>query len=316
MACGLDPTFCALWPAATRTRDDGLLAGIARMAPGSMPEAPSAGLADADSLLAPLHHVPTEAPWITFSAQGGTHRLPWPIGSQDAPPHPSIGPHHCPTVALLAARPSFGGPVPTSELIRPRQITIRKPYAPPAILLLVALLGWGCVAAFGLVTVRHLTHWRRSGTVSSADGGISRFSTLAADRGYRTTMAGDSTATHGNSDSVAPPELPASNSHPPTRGRDSSGRSPAPGNNVTTMRDGMAGRSGNTPAAGEVKIMYWNIFHDFALKLTSRKFHALLRAYDIMFFAETDMRPGEEDSLDIPSGYSIISLPRKFRLRF
>jgi hypothetical protein len=57
--------------------------------------------------------------------------------------------------------------------------------------------------------------------------------------------------------------------------------------------------------------MYWNIFHDFTLKLTSAEFRSLLVNYEIMFFAETDMLPGEEDSADLRPGYSIISLPHK-----
>jgi hypothetical protein len=70
----------------------------------------------------------------------------------------------------------------------------------------------------------------------------------------------------------------------------------------------------NTTAA-DIKIMYWNIFHDFTLKLTSFEFRSLLTPYDIMFFAEIDMLPGEEDPADIPRGYSLVSLPRKPRLQ-
>jgi hypothetical protein len=58
--------------------------------------------------------------------------------------------------------------------------------------------------------------------------------------------------------------------------------------------------------------MYWNIFHNFILKLTSSEFRTLLTPYDIMFFAETDMPPGEED---IPRGFTLVSLPRQSRLR-
>jgi hypothetical protein len=65
----------------------------------------------------------------------------------------------------------------------------------------------------------------------------------------------------------------------------------------------------------EVKIMYWNIFHNFTLKLTSPEFHAILRTYDIMVFGETDMLPGEEDAADVPQGYTLVSLPRKPRLQ-
>jgi hypothetical protein len=57
--------------------------------------------------------------------------------------------------------------------------------------------------------------------------------------------------------------------------------------------------------------MYWNIFHNFTLKLTSPEFHSILRGYDIMFFAETDMLPGEEHAADVPSGYTLVSHPRK-----
>ncbi|KAJ7913099.1 hypothetical protein B0H13DRAFT_1874165 [Mycena leptocephala] len=60
-----------------------------------------------------------------------------------------------------------------------------------------------------------------------------------------------------------------------------------------------------------VNVMYWNIFHDFTLKLTSLEFQSLLTTYDIMFFAETDMLPGEEDAADVPAGYILICLPRK-----
>jgi hypothetical protein len=30
--------------------------------------------------------------------------------------------------------------------------------------------------------------------------------------------------------------------------------------------------------------MYWNIYHDFTLRLTSNEFHDILKPYDIMFF--------------------------------
>jgi hypothetical protein len=45
--------------------------------------------------------------------------------------------------------------------------------------------------------------------------------------------------------------------------------------------------------------MYWNIFHDFTLK----EFHELQCEYDIMFFAETNMLPGEDEAADVPAGY-------------
>ncbi|KAJ7159639.1 hypothetical protein C8R46DRAFT_1287073 [Mycena filopes] len=49
-----------------------------------------------------------------------------------------------------------------------------------------------------------------------------------------------------------------------------------------------------------VKIMYWNIHHDFTLKLTDEEFQDILKSYDIMFLAETDMLPGEDDAADVP----------------
>jgi hypothetical protein len=54
------------------------------------------------------------------------------------------------------------------------------------------------------------------------------------------------------------------------------------------------GNSGSTFARNQttadcdvVNIMYWNIYHNFTLKLTDPEFHDVLHAYDIMFFAET-----------------------------
>ncbi|KAJ7936625.1 hypothetical protein B0H13DRAFT_1853359 [Mycena leptocephala] len=32
--------------------------------------------------------------------------------------------------------------------------------------------------------------------------------------------------------------------------------------------------------------------------------------YDIMFFAETDMLPGGDETMDVPEGYTLLSLPR------
>ncbi|KAJ7738951.1 hypothetical protein B0H16DRAFT_1729632 [Mycena metata] len=60
-----------------------------------------------------------------------------------------------------------------------------------------------------------------------------------------------------------------------------------------------------------VTVMYWNIFHDFTLKLTDPKFQSILTVYDIMFFAETDMLLGEEKVADVPTVYTLISLPPK-----
>ncbi|KAJ7832105.1 hypothetical protein B0H13DRAFT_2371125 [Mycena leptocephala] len=44
------------------------------------------------------------------------------------------------------------------------------------------------------------------------------------------------------------------------------------------------------------------------------EFHELLREYQIMFFAETDMLPGEDEAADVPAGYTLVSLPRKPRM--
>ncbi|KAJ7177703.1 hypothetical protein C8R46DRAFT_1328443 [Mycena filopes] len=60
-----------------------------------------------------------------------------------------------------------------------------------------------------------------------------------------------------------------------------------------------------------VQIMFWNIYHNFTLKLPSADFHDVLSEYDIMFFAETDMLPGEDEAADVPPGFTLISLPRK-----
>ncbi|KAF8210029.1 hypothetical protein K438DRAFT_198534 [Mycena galopus ATCC 62051] len=62
-------------------------------------------------------------------------------------------------------------------------------------------------------------------------------------------------------------------------------------------------------------IMSRNIFHNFALKLTNPEFPAILRTYDIMFFSETDLLPGEEKTGDFPVRYTLISLPHKPRSR-
>jgi hypothetical protein len=46
----------------------------------------------------------------------------------------------------------------------------------------------------------------------------------------------------------------------------------------------------------------------------SDEFHAILKQYDIIFFAETDMLLGE-DAADVPRSFKIISLPRNPRLQ-
>ncbi|KAJ6555928.1 hypothetical protein B0H19DRAFT_1071072 [Mycena capillaripes] len=84
--------------------------------------------------------------------------------------------------------------------------------------------------------------------------------------------------------------------------------------------EGLRARTGNglnstqnwsDPRNSFVNVMYWNIYHNFTLKLTDPEFHSLLREYNIMFFAETDMLPGEEDAADVPVGYTLLSLPQK-----
>jgi hypothetical protein len=53
-----------------------------------------------------------------------------------------------------------------------------------------------------------------------------------------------------------------------------------------------------------VHVMYWNIFHEFTLTMTSAEFHSLLQ-HNIMFLAETDMLPGEEDIADVTDGLKL-----------
>jgi hypothetical protein len=51
------------------------------------------------------------------------------------------------------------------------------------------------------------------------------------------------------------------------------------------------------------------------MAVTSDEFHSLLKEYEIMFFSETDMSPGEEESANVPNGYVLVSLPRQPRLQ-
>jgi hypothetical protein len=90
------------------------------------------------------------------------------------------------------------------------------------------------------------------------------------------------------------------------------------GNGNQQLRHGLKNSHGSVAVRNRsdehedlVNIMYWNIFHDFTLMLTSPEFQTLLLEYDIMFFAETDMLPGEDESADVPEGYTLVSLPRK-----
>jgi hypothetical protein len=53
-----------------------------------------------------------------------------------------------------------------------------------------------------------------------------------------------------------------------------------------------------------IKIVYLNIYH-LTLKLTSDEFHAILKQYDIIFLAETDILLGEEDAPDVPRGLNV-----------
>ncbi|KAJ7077515.1 hypothetical protein B0H15DRAFT_955018 [Mycena belliarum] len=87
-----------------------------------------------------------------------------------------------------------------------------------------------------------------------------------------------------------------------------------PGTNQHRGRAQAGTRNRSSRAADVVKIMYWNIFHDFTLKLTSPDFHDILCEHDIMFFAETDMLPGEDEAAEVPLGYTLVSLPRTPRM--
>ncbi|KAJ7851115.1 hypothetical protein B0H14DRAFT_2581555 [Mycena olivaceomarginata] len=87
------------------------------------------------------------------------------------------------------------------------------------------------------------------------------------------------------------------------------GRQPSRASGNSAQYSTVDATAADVDAQPVVCIMYWNIFHDFSLKLTSGEFHKILATYDIMLFAETDMRPGEEDSANVPAGFTLVSLP-------
>ncbi|KAJ7739716.1 hypothetical protein B0H14DRAFT_2638211 [Mycena olivaceomarginata] len=180
--------------------------------------------------------------------------------------------------ALLAPRATTGGVGDTTEMFRIWAITADDP------LWFIATIYLGFLCA-------RILAWPRAIPTSYTGTGTSKLSTGSG-----------SMALHCSQNSGA---RPTGGSPLHDRGRERTGT-------ATGLTTGVA-TDGATNARGEVKIMYWNIFHDFTLKLTSKEFHSLLQPYDIMFFAEADMLPGEEDPADVPRGYSLVSLPRKPR---
>ncbi|KAJ7055361.1 hypothetical protein C8F01DRAFT_1088328 [Mycena amicta] len=53
------------------------------------------------------------------------------------------------------------------------------------------------------------------------------------------------------------------------------------------------------------------VYHDFELKMHSTEFRGLLKKYDLIFFAETDLRAGEDDRISVLRGFTLVSLPGK-----
>ncbi|KAJ7760068.1 hypothetical protein DFH07DRAFT_957723 [Mycena maculata] len=141
-----------------------------------------------------------------------------------------------------------------------------------------------------------------------------------SDRVYRCSAVALSPRTCAPSGSASPAARSAlgsdagtTSTHMPNgnRGNNRSSGRPPPGRlGISTTSDTTARPRRSVRVRDELSIMYWNINHDFTLKLTSPEVQSFL-TYDIMFFAETDMLPGEEDAADIPRGYTVVSLPRK-----
>ncbi|KAF7354570.1 Reverse transcriptase domain-containing protein [Mycena sanguinolenta] len=88
--------------------------------------------------------------------------------------------------------------------------------------------------------------------------------------------------------------------------------------------EGMKGRNAKlasesaTHAKGKAKqveefclrILAWNIHGRLALKLTDEEIIEMIKANDITIFQETFLRPGDENCVDLPRGYSIVSMAR------
>ncbi|KAJ7111243.1 hypothetical protein C8R44DRAFT_933374 [Mycena epipterygia] len=132
------------------------------------------------------------------------------------------------------------------------------------------------------------------GAFSNFPGAKSRvLGTVAADYA-RSVTHGRGSSTNNSSASFPPLNSVAITRPSCTHGHGDGNEPPSRSNNNN-------GRGWSCCYSESLNVMYWNIFHDFTLKLTSPEFHELLREYDIMFFAETDMLPGEDEIADATS---------------
>lgn len=62
--------------------------------------------------------------------------------------------------------------------------------------------------------------------------------------------------------------------------------------------------------ANTISICSWNVHGSLALKLTMPRFTDLLRDFDVILLQETFLRPGQEDSVVLPDGFSIFAASR------
>ncbi|KAJ7882995.1 hypothetical protein B0H14DRAFT_2565074 [Mycena olivaceomarginata] len=106
----------------------------------------------------------------------------------------------------------------------------------------------------------------------------------------RTTAVPITTAHENGSNTPAavsePPRRSPRDHQTAGRGRGRGTSRPSANRTVTNNRTSL---NRAAVALDVVKVMYWNIYHGFTLKLTDSEFHDVLSEYDIMFFAETDM---------------------------
>ncbi|KAF7355917.1 hypothetical protein MVEN_00920700 [Mycena venus] len=97
---------------------------------------------------------------------------------------------------------------------------------------------------------------------------------------------------------------------------------------VRAEPEGMAGRNAMLAAASShgkgknkaaqrqnedkycLRILAWNIHGRLALKLSHEEICEIIRENDVSIFQETFLRPGDEDCVDLPPGYSIVSMAR------
>jgi hypothetical protein len=198
---------------------------------------------------------------------------------------------------------------------RTAPIILGNVLAPFTVVTLVYFGCWTLRAVFGLVLKRYNRLARLSSLLPRAHGiyGDTRTSKLPAIYHLAEPSAHP---THVNASTGADP------TGSPSRTSQNTGRGGGNPSNGQSGRTGDTGssrtvRTGTSAArsTGDVKIMYWNIFRKFTLKMTSTEFLDILKPYDIMVFAETEMLPGEDEVVDVPCGYSLVSLPRKPRLQ-